>query len=139
MIMPPIILELNLRQEEIIKKYSSVFDKVGFELEQFGTMSYKVTGVPAGFPIINYKQMLIDMIDNLCDDRKSDLEIITEKIASMSCKAAVKGNNKLSFEEAKQLIGELMKAENPYNCPHGRPTLIVMSKYEIEKKFKRIV
>ena len=139
MIMPPIILELNLRQEEIIKKYSSVFDKVGFELEQFGTMSYKVTGVPAGFPTINYKQMLIDMIDNLCDDRKSDLEIITEKIASMSCKAAVKGNNKLSFEEAKQLIGELMKAENPYNCPHGRPTLIVMSKYEIEKKFKRIV
>ena len=139
MIMPPIILELNLRQEEIIIKYSSVFDKVGFELEQFGTMSYKVTGVPAGFPIINYKQMLIDMIDNLCDDRKSDLEIITEKIASMSCKAAVKGNNKLSFEEAKQLIGELMKAENPYNCPHGRPTLIVMSKYEIEKKFKRIV
>lgn len=139
MIMPPIILELNLRQEEIIKKYSSVFDKVGFELEQFGTMSYKVTGVPAGFPIINYKQMLIDMIDNLCDDRKSDLEIITEKIASMSCKAAVKGNNKLSFDEAKQLIGELMKAENPYNCPHGRPTLIVMSKYEIEKKFKRIV
>ncbi len=139
MIMPPIILELNLRQEEIIIKYSSVFDKVGFELEQFGTMSYKVTGVPAGFPIINYKQMLIDMIDNLCDDRKSDLEIITEKIASMSCKAAVKGNNKLSFDEAKQLIGELMKAENPYNCPHGRPTLIVMSKYEIEKKFKRIV
>lgn len=139
MIMPPIILELNLRQEEIIKKYSSVFDKVGFELEQFGTMSYKVTGVPAGFPTINYKQMLIDMIDNLCDDRKSDLEIITEKIASMSCKAAVKGNNKLSFDEAKQLIGELMKAENSYNCPHGRPTLIVMSKYEIEKKFKRIV
>lgn len=139
MIMPPIILELNLRQEEIIIKYSSVFDKVGFELEQFGTMSYKVTGVPAGFPTINYKQMLIDMIDNLCDDRKSDLEIITEKIASMSCKAAVKGNNKLSFDEAKQLIGELMKAENPYNCPHGRPTLIVMSKYEIEKKFKRIV
>lgn len=139
MIMPPIILELNLRQEEIIKKYRSVFDKVGFELEQFGTMSYKVTGVPAGFPTINYRQLLIDMIDNLCDERKSDLEIITEKIASMSCKAAVKGNNKLSFDEAKQLIDELMKAENPYNCPHGRPTLIVMSKYEIEKKFKRIV
>lgn len=139
MIMPPIILELNLRQEEIIKKYRSVFDKVGFELEQFGTMSYKVTGVPAGFPTINYRQLLIDMIDNLCDERKSDLEIITEKIASMSCKAAVKGNNKLSFDEAKQLIDELMQAENPYNCPHGRPTLIVMSKYEIEKKFKRIV
>lgn len=139
MIMPPIILELNLRQEEIIKKYRSVFDKVGFELEQFGTMSYKVTGVPAGFPTINYRQLLIDMIDNLCDERKSNLEIITEKIASMSCKAAVKGNNKLSFDEAKQLIDELMKAENPYNCPHGRPTLIVMSKYEIEKKFKRIV
>ena len=79
------------------------------------------------------------MIDGLTDDNSTDLDIITERVATMSCKAAVKGNNKLSFEESKELIEELMQAENPYNCPHGRPTLIVMSKYEVERKFKRIL
>ena len=70
---------------------------------------------------------------------RTDMDILTEKVASMSCKAAIKGNNKISYEEARELMEELMKADNPYNCPHGRPTLIVMSKYDIEKKFKRIV
>lgn len=89
---------------------------------------------------MDYKQLLIDLIDNLIEEGPSkNLEIITDRVATMSCKAAVKGNNRLSFEEAKELISELMEAENPYNCPHGRPTLIVMSKYEIEKKFKRII
>ena len=83
--------------------------------------------------------MLIDIIDGLTSDSHTDLDIITERVATMSCKAAVKGSNKLSFEEARELIQELMQAENPYNCPHGRPTLIVMSKYEVEKKFKRIL
>ena len=69
----------------------------------------------------------------------TDMDILTEKVASMSCKAAIKGNNKISYKEAEELMDELMKADNPYNCPHGRPTLIVMSKYDIERKFKRIV
>lgn len=79
------------------------------------------------------------MFDGMTSDHKGDYDIVTEKIASMSCKAAVKGNNKLSVQEAKELINQLMQADNPYNCPHGRPTLIQMSKYEIEKKFKRII
>lgn len=139
MIMPPVIIELNMQQEDAYKRNRQAFSRLGFEIEEFGGNAYKVNGLPAGLPNINLKQMLIDMIDGLTDDNSTDLDIITERVATMSCKAAVKGNNKLSFEEAKELIEELMQAENPYNCPHGRPTLIVMSKYEVERKFKRIL
>lgn len=140
MIMPPVILSLSMREEEILNEYMPVFSKLGYEIESFGGNEYKVTGIPAGLPRMDYKQLLIDLIDNLIEEGPSkNLEIITDRVATMSCKTAVKGNNRLSFEEAKELISELMEAENPYNCPHGRPTLIVMSKYEIEKKFKRII
>ena len=139
MIMPPVIIELNMQQKDAYKRNKQAFSRLGFEIEEFGGNAYKVNGLPAGLPNINLKQMLIDMIDGLTDDNSTDLDIITERVATMSCKAAVKGNNKLSFEEAKELIEELMQAENPYNCPHGRPTLIVMSKYEVERKFKRIL
>lgn len=139
MIMPPVIIELNMQQEDAYKRNKQAFSRLGFEIEEFGGNAYKVNGLPAGLPNINLKQMLIDMIDGLTDDNSTDLDIITERVATMSCKAAVKGNNKLSFEEAKELIEELMQSENPYNCPHGRPTLIVMSKYEVERKFKRIL
>ena len=139
MIMPPVIIELNMQQEDAYKRNKQAFSRLGFEIEEFGGNAYKVNGLPAGLPNINLKQMLIDMIDGLTDDNSTDLDIITERVATMSCKAAVKGNNKLSFEEAKELIEELMQAENPYNCPHGRPTLIVMSKYEVERKFNRIL
>ena len=89
---------------------------------------------------MDYKQLLIDMLDGLVEDgSKATAQIITERIATMSCKAAVKGNNRLSMQEAEELMHELMEADNPYNCPHGRPTLIMMTKYEIERKFKRIV
>lgn len=140
MIMPPIILTLNMNEEEVLKRNMPVFTKMGYEIEEFGGNEYKVTGIPAGFPKLDYRQMLMDLIDGLMrEGRMSDMYILTEKVASMSCKAAIKGNNKISYEEAKELMNELMKADNPYNCPHGRPTLIVMSKYDIEKKFKRIV
>jgi DNA mismatch repair protein MutL len=139
MIMPPVIIELTMQQENAYRQHKKAFERLGFEIEEFGGGAYKVTGLPAGLPNINLKQMLIDMIDGLTSDSHTDLDIITERVATMSCKAAVKGSNKLSFEEARELIQELMQAENPYNCPHGRPTLIVMSKYEVEKKFKRIL
>ena len=83
--------------------------------------------------------MFIDILDNLADEGGLGYELLAERVASMSCKAAIKGNNMITFEEAKELITRLMKAENPFNCPHGRPTLIVMTKYDIEKKFKRII
>ena len=96
--------------------------------------------VPAILPKADYKQMIIDMLDSLSDTGTNMTPtLLMEKLASMSCKAAIKGNDAISFREAESLINELMTAENPYNCPHGRPTLISMSKYEIEKKFKRIV
>ena len=139
MIMPPVIIELTMQQENAYRQHKKAFERLGFEIEEFGGGAYKVTGLPAGLPNVNLKQMLIDMIDGLTSDSHTDLDIITERVATMSCKAAVKGSNKLSFEEARELIQELMQAENPYNCPHGRPTLIVMSKYEVEKKFKRIL
>ena len=96
--------------------------------------------VPAILPKADYKQMIIDMLDSLSDTGTNMTPtLLMEKLASMSCKAAIKGNDAISFRESESLINELMTAENPYNCPHGRPTLISMSKYEIEKKFKRIV
>ena len=140
MILPPIVLSLNMHEEEIYKANQDIFKRLGYEIEEFGGNEYKVTGIPAGLPKMDYKQLLIDVLDGLSEESAGkDPDIITEKVASMSCKAAVKGNNRLSFNEAFELMDELMKAENPYNCPHGRPTLIMMSKYEIEKKFKRIV
>lgn len=139
MIMPPVIIELTMQQENAYRQHKKAFERLGFEIEEFGGGSYKVTGLPAGLPNVNLKQMMIDMIDGLTSDSHTDLDVITERVATMSCKAAVKGSNKLSFEEAGELIQELMQAENPYNCPHGRPTLIVMSKYEVERKFKRIL
>lgn len=140
MILPPIVLSLNMHEEEIYKANQDIFKRLGYEIEEFGGNEYKVTGIPAGLPKMDYKQLLIDVLDGLSEESAGkDPDIITEKVASMSCKAAVKGNNRLSFNEAFELMDELMKAENPYNCPHGRPTLIMMSRYEIEKKFKRIV
>lgn len=139
MLMPPMILELTMRQAQVLHANMEAFVRVGFALEDFGGNAYKVTGVPAGLPAIDDKQLLIDMLDSFSETARCDLDLLTEKVASMSCKAAVKGNNKMSFAEASELISELMRAENPYNCPHGRPTLIVMSKYEIEKRFKRIL
>ena len=140
MILPPIVLSLNMHEEEIYKTNQDIFKRLGYEIEEFGGNEYKVTGIPAGLPKMDYKQLLIDVLDGLSEESAGkDPDIITEKVASMSCKAAVKGNNRLSFNEAFELMDELMRADNPYNCPHGRPTLIMMSKYEIEKKFKRIV
>lgn len=141
MIMPPVILTLSLREEQILKENWKTFTALGYEIEEFGGKEYKVTGLPAELPtVIDCKQLLIELIDTIADDSAThDPERITEKVASMSCKAAVKGNNRLSFKEAEELMRELMEAENPYNCPHGRPTLIKMTKYEIERKFKRIL
>ena len=97
--------------------------------------------VPDNLFGIAKKELLIEMLDQLSDELSTNMtpELIDEKIASMSCKAAVKGNNRLSAREVDALISELLTLENPYHCPHGRPTIISMSKKELEKKFKRIV
>jgi DNA mismatch repair protein MutL len=139
MILPPVMVELNMKEQQVLEDNIDVFKKIGFELENFGGKTYKITGVPANLPNIDYMQMFTELIDNMADESSFGFELLAERVATMSCKAAIKGNNKISYEEAKELIYELSQAENPFNCPHGRPTLIVMTKYEIERKFKRIV
>ena len=140
MINPPIILTLSGNEELMLKKYMEHFTAVGFEIEHFGGKEYAVRAVPANLFSIAKKELLMEMIDGLTDGvDQGTPDIINEKIASMSCKAAVKGNHAMSAAEADSLIDELLELENPYACPHGRPTIITMSKYELEKKFKRIV
>lgn len=138
---PPIILTLTPREIQVINQYMDYFHDLGYEIEEFGGNEYAVRAVPFDLFSVAKKDLLIEIIDDLSDDAsiKKQSELLLDRIATMSCKAAVKGNNKLSFAEAGALIDELMTLDNPYNCPHGRPTIISMSKYELEKKFKRIV
>ena len=138
---PPIILTLNMNEEAMLKKYMDIFTDFGYEIEHFGGREYAVRAVPYDLYSISKEALLMEILDTLTDETAGRItpELITEKVASMSCKAAVKGNNRLSEAEANELIDELLTLENPYNCPHGRPTIISMSKYELEKKFKRIV
>ena len=141
MISPPIILNLTMQESDLLKKYMERFTRIGFEFEEFGQESYAVRAVPGNLFHIAKKELLLEMLDSLSDEitRNHSSDLIDEKIASMSCKAAVKGNMHLTAQEADALIGELLTLENPYHCPHGRPTIIAMSKRELEKKFKRIV
>ncbi len=137
---PPIILSLSMQEENLLKLNLEYLDHLGFEIEPFGGQEYAVYSIPTALPTINKKELLIELIDQLSEDTKgASSQTVLDKIASMSCKAAVKGNNKLSYQEAEELIDQLLELENPYNCPHGRPVIIAMSKYELEKKFKRIV
>ena len=140
-ISPPIILELSMREAELLISHMDSFARIGFEIENFGPDSYAVCAVPDNLFGIAKKELLTEMIDSLSDEIYTGLtpDMIDEKIASMSCKAAVKGNMRLSAAEADALVGELLELENPYHCPHGRPTIISMTKRELEKKFKRIV
>ncbi|MDE7157366.1 MAG: DNA mismatch repair endonuclease MutL [Lachnospiraceae bacterium] len=140
MLNPPIILTLNDQELQLIEKFRGNFEELGYEIEAFGGREYAIRAVPANLYSLGSRELLLDIIDSLSMESASvQSNMISEKIASMSCKAAVKGNNKLSVSEAEELIGQLLKLENPYHCPHGRPTIISMSKYEIEKKFKRIL
>ena len=148
MLTVPEVVDITPETKALLSEDGVLFESfkaLGYELENFGEKSVKVTGIPAGLPSMDYKQMLKDIMDGLADkkeagiSRKTKPQLMIEKVASMSCKAAIKGNDRISGSEALELLDEMMKAENPYNCPHGRPTLIAMSKNEIEKKFKRIV
>ena len=140
MLSPAIVLSLSMQEEVLLKKYMQYFTDLGYEIEHFGGMEYQICAVPGNLYNINKQELFIEILDNLSElSGRHNPELILEKIASMSCKAAVKGNMKISRAEVESLIKELLTLENPYQCPHGRPTIISMSKYEIEKKFKRIV
>jgi DNA mismatch repair protein MutL len=141
-LLPPIVLSLTLKEQEVLLKHEPVLNSLGYEFEQFGGNEYSVRAVPADLYSLSEKELLLEFIDTLADDSavgSLSSNSILERVASLSCKAAVKANHTLSYEEASSLIRELLTLENPYHCPHGRPVIISMSQYELERKFKRIL
>ncbi len=137
---PPIILSLNAEEMLMLEKYQKQISAFGYVIEPFGGKEYAITAIPADFSGIDMRAMFIELLDDFANLSGKDApNVIMERVASMSCKAAIKGNQQISRAEMEELVDALLELENPYNCPHGRPTIISMSKYEIEKKFKRIV
>lgn len=138
-LMPPLVLSLSAAQQEVLRRFESSFTALGFEIESLGGREIRLDGVPDNLFSLSAKDLFTEMLDELAEERVTAPSMIDEKVALMSCKAAVKGNDPLAHEEAEALLRELLKLENPYTCPHGRPTMIRMSKTDLEKKFKRIV
>ena len=139
-LMPPVIVSLSGQEEAVLRQHLDTFAALGFEVEAFGGSEYALRSVPVDLYGCDERGMFLEVLDSLLDGTGfGSIRVIEEKIASMSCKAAVKGNNKLSVPEAEALIDELLTLDNPYNCPHGRPTIVTMTKTEMERKFKRIV
>ena len=137
---PPLIVSLSLEEENLLKANKKYFRDFGFEIEPFGGREYSISAVPSSLLGMTEEELFLEMLDHLTADGSKDaFELFASRLATMACKAAVKGNHSMSPQEADKLIDELLTLENPYNCPHGRPTIIAMSKTEIEKKFKRIV
>ena len=137
---PPMVISLTRAEEAILEEFKSEFERIGFTIEPYSGREYAISEIPANLYGINEKELFLEMLSDL-EDRGSmqPSELIASKLASMSCKAAIKGGQKISFKEADALVSQLLTLENPYACPHGRPTIITMTKYELEKKFKRIV
>ena len=142
MVNPPVIISLSSAEEDIFLHYREYFEKLGFNIENFGGHEYAMRAIPIDlFGCSDEKEMFVQILDELSHETNLDRtpDVINYKIASMACKASVKGNTKMTKEEMEALLDELLTLDNPYNCPHGRPTIISMTKYEIDKKFKRVV
>ena len=137
MLLDPIVLELSNIDMLHVENNLDLFMKFGFEIEIFGDNHIMVRGVPNIFGVAQSEKFIFQIIDNI-GDLESSYDLKMDKIASMSCRAAIKANDKIHFDEINSLLSKMEKCENPYTCPHGRPTIIKMSKYELEKKFKRI-
>ncbi|MBH1940863.1 DNA mismatch repair endonuclease MutL [Mobilitalea sibirica] len=141
-LLPPIVLTLTLREQEVLQKHEEFLKQIGYEFEPFGGNEYSVRAVPADLFGLSEKELILEFIDELAESLVNNTpnpSSILERVASLSCKAAVKANHKFSLHEATALIKDLLTLENPYHCPHGRPVIISMSQYELEKKFKRIL
>ena len=139
-ITPPVVLHLDSKEEQALLSYRDYFTSLGFEIEEFGTGSVAIRSMPVDLYGCDEMEFFREVLDELCENPMKDQpDVILNKLASMACKAAVKGNNSLTLEEVSALLDEMLTLDNPYHCPHGRPTIISMSRYEIEKKFKRIV
>ena len=140
MVSPPVIISLSQQDILLYERYHEAFESLGYRVESFGGNELAITAVPGNLFSLDPKQFFLEALADCQSYKASDsFDIIVERVASMSCKAAVKGNNKLSLPEIKTLINDLLELDNPYHCPHGRPTMISFSEYELAKKFKRIV
>jgi len=140
MLNPPVIISLTGREEQLLMEFKKSFQELGFEFEEFGADSYAIRSMPVDLYGCNEKEFFMDILDEIADNpMKGTPDVILHKLASMACKAAVKGNMRMTEQEVRALLDELLELNDPYHCPHGRPTIISMTKYEIEKKFKRIV
>ncbi|MGN0395172.1 MAG: DNA mismatch repair endonuclease MutL [Coprococcus sp.] len=139
-LMPPAVVTLSAAEIDFLKNNVELFEALGYQLEAFGDNEYKLNAVPANLFGLDGRELFIDFIGELSEDtKKTTIDIFISKLSTMACKAAIKGNTNMSFDEADALITQLMSLENPYTCPHGRPTIISMTESDIEKKFKRIV
>ena len=139
-LMPPVVINLTLKELDFVKTYESMFEDFGFTLEEFGTDAYCLRTIPSNLFGMDAQVFFRELLDAMEEEvRKFTLDMVIDKIATMACKAAIKANQKLNIREAEELLKECEKLENPYTCPHGRPIIISISKKEIEKKFKRIV
>lgn len=139
-LMPPAVITLSAAEIDFLKTNMELFEALGYQLEAFGDNEYKLNAVPANLFGLDGRELFIDFIGELAEDtKKTTIDVFISKLSTMACKAAVKGNTAISFQEADALITQLMTLENPYTCPHGRPTIISMTESDIEKKFKRIV
>ena len=137
---PPMVITVSMAEAEVLSQYKDVFVQLGFLIESFGGNEFCIREVPANLYGIGERELFIELLDSISREAGTvSVDVISAKLASMACKMSIKGNQKVSLPEVEHLLDELMKLENPYQCPHGRPTIIKMSRYEIEKKFKRIV
>ena len=140
MLNPPVVITLTPGQEIVLKENYDLFFKIGYEIEAFGERSYAIRGIPFELYGYDQKELFMSLMDEISvKDRVCTPELILQKLASMSCKAAIKGGMEVSYEEMAGLMKQLMSLENPYHCPHGRPVFILITKNDLEKKFKRIV
>lgn len=139
MIAPPVVLTWSIREKELYEKHKEDFAKLGFLIEDYGGNEYCIRGVPANLLDVDPQKLFVDIFDQIEDNAGHiSTDLITTRLASMACKAAVKGNSMMSYPEMDRLMDQLLTLENPFQCPHGRPTIIAMTRREIEKKFKRI-
>ena len=137
---PPMVVTVSMTEAEALTRYKDAFAGLGFTIESFGGNEYCIREVPANLYGIGERDLFMELLDAVSQENGTlDTEVIASKIATMACKMSIKGNQRVSLMEVEHLLDELMKLENPYQCPHGRSTIIKMSKYEIDKKFKRIV
>ncbi len=137
---PAIVVSLSPSDALVYEEHKEVFESFGFEIDSFGGNELMLRAIPVDLYGADAKEMFLAILEELAQVHSANrIEIIEDRIATMACKAAVKGNNSMTFEEVSALLDQLLTLENPYQCPHGRPTMFSMTKYEIEKKFKRIV